>query len=448
VSPALFRERFGKLSLAILVFSAVFFFFPGPRGLFSGVPGAVSSPKAGEAGEAAPGLSETETRELREALDGILRSKVEEGEFVGAVLLVRKDGLPVYGGAAGMADREAGKPMRIDSVFRLASVSKAFTTMAAGVLVSRGLLDPESPVGDFLEAFGEGNPELGDKRALDMKVSHLLSHSAGLKYSFGEEAGEPYRSAGVSNGCESVPGLTLEENIRRIAKAPLSHAPGADHVYSVASDVLGAVVAKVRGKSLPETMDELVLGPLGISDVGYVAKDPGALTAHYRHARPRPKRMSDPERFGLPTGGALVLSPGRALRTDEFPSGGCGMVGSAPSVMKLLEAVRTRGGGIVAPETMESFWKDAVAPARPSPGEGFGAGWGVVLDPAEAGLPVSPGTLRWGGVYGHNWYVDPKNGITVVLLTNTALRGFSGNTKKLVLEEIYERFPADAAASE
>jgi CubicO group peptidase (beta-lactamase class C family) len=229
--------------------------------------------------------------------------------------------------------------------------------------------------------------------------------------------------------------------MERLATVPLLYQPGTNHVYSVASDVLGAVIASANGKTLQESMDELVLRPLGIGDAGFYARDPSRLSTHYRSQGSSPKRMSDPEVFNIGGGKALTLSPGRALDPTEFPSGGCGMVASAPSVMKLLEAVRLNGGGIVSPEVMEGFYQDAIAPRTSSPGQGFGAGWAVVLNPQAAGLPVSRGTIDWGGVYGHNWYVDRERGITVVILTNTALKGLYGDTRIQVLKAVDKAFP-------
>ncbi|MDR2459612.1 MAG: beta-lactamase family protein [Deltaproteobacteria bacterium] len=379
---------------------------------------------------------------LKDPLDAILLSKVEKGELVGVVLLVAKDGVLVYEGAAGFADRENGTPMETYNLFRLASVSKAYTAMAAGVLISNGLLDIDSPIGNYLPAFSQSNEKILDKRSLNITVRHLLNHQSGFNYGFSEKPGGPYAALGVSDGCEKNPGLTLEENLERLARAPLLYTPGQSYSYSVSSDVLGAVISSAYGKTFSEAMEELVLLPLGIYDTGFIAKFPERLTTHYRSASPSPKRMSEPERFNLGSGRVLTLSPERALDPTNFPSGGCGMVGSAPDLLILLEAIRQDGGGIVSPAVMDSFYQDAIAPVKTSPGEGFGASWGVVLNPGAAKLPVGKGTVHWGGVYGHNWYVDRENGISIVLLTNTALKGMSGNTKDLVLKEVYSFYPA------
>jgi CubicO group peptidase (beta-lactamase class C family) len=402
--------------------------------LFSSTPSAWAQP-------ATPVKSAGSQPELTKALDAILRSAVERGELVGIVLLVNKDGEPIYQGAVGWFDREIAKPMETDALFRLSSVSKVYTTMATGVLLSQGKLKLGSLLGDFLPTFSAANPKLKDKRMAKITVSHLLSHQAGFNYRFGEKIGGPYQVANISDGCESSPGLTLEENLNRIASVSLSRAPGTKYGYSVASDVLGALVARVYGQSLPQAMDALVLQPLGLTDTGFIAKNPEKLSVHYRNANPRPNRMTEPEIFKLRSGRVLTLSPQRATDPTAFPSGGCGLVGSAPSLMTVLEAIRQNGGGLVAPQVMEGFHQDAIAPSQSSPGQGFGAGWAVVVNPRAANLPVSPGTLQWGGVYGHNWYVDRTRGFSIVLMTNTALKGLTGNVKNLVLKAVYQAYP-------
>ncbi|MDR1608305.1 MAG: beta-lactamase family protein [Deltaproteobacteria bacterium] len=393
--------------------------------------------------ETIPLTSESPDPALQKALDQVALSRIELGELVGLVILVYKDGAPIYQGAAGWADREAQKPMFLEALFRLSSVSKAFTTMAAGALISRGQLELEAPLGQYLADFSPKNPDLKDPRAAQIAIKHLLTHQAGFNYTFSEKLGGPYHRLKIADGCASSKGVTLEENLKRLAQAPLLSQPGTKYVYSVASDVLGAVIAKAYGQSLPQAMEDLVLKPLGVKDTGFVAQDQEKLTTPYRDAKPYPKRMAEPEFFKSRGDRTLTLSPTRAANPEEFPSGGCGLVSSAPSVMKLLEAIGNEGGGIVDPKVMAIFYQDLIAPAQSSTGQGFGASWAVVTNPTAAKLAVSPGTLQWGGVYGHNWYVDRARGLSVAILTNTALKGLSGTTKNLVLEAIAKVYPVE-----
>ena len=137
---------------------------------------------------------------------------------------------------------------------------------------------------------------------------------------------------------------------------------------------------------------------------------------------------------------ALVYSPSRAFDSKVFPSGGAGMIGSAPDVMRLLEAMRQGGAPVLEKATAETMFRNQVAgtPGQP-PGVGFGFGGALIVDPATAKTPQSAGTLLWGGVYGHSWFVDPAKKITVVAMTNTALEGMAGKFPDALVATVYQQ---------
>lgn len=135
----------------------------------------------------------------------------------------------------------------------------------------------------------------------------------------------------------------------------------------------------------------------------------------------------------------MTYSPSRALDSKAYPSGGAGMVGTAPDVMRLLEAIRTGGKPILNAATAASMMRNQIGSLMgPGPGIGFGFGGAVVVDPASAQTPQSPGTWQWGGVYGHSWFVDPERKLTVVALTNTALEGMWGKFTTDLRDAVYE----------
>jgi CubicO group peptidase (beta-lactamase class C family) len=323
--------------------------------------------------------------------------------------------------------------MRTDALFRLSSVSKAFTSAAAAAMISRKLMSLEDPVTRFLPGFA---PSLAGGPAPPILIRHLLTHTAGLGYGFEGGPDGDYRRLEVSDGCSRDRGLTIEENMRRLAEAPLLYEPGTRWKYSLAADVLGAAMAAGAGKPLPALMRELVTGPLGLADAGFHAAEPSRLAVPYSAAGGRPRRMAEPEEYPLGQGRKFVFSPARALDPGAWPSGGCGMVSTARDVAVLVDALRDSGRGFADPEVMEWFLGDAVAPLSSAPGEGFGGGWSYLKDPA--GGPWSPGTVQWGGVYGHRWFADPARGLSAVLLTDTAMTGMSGNTFELLSEALYE----------
>lgn len=356
------------------------------------------------------------------AIDDVIDFALSSKKLVGTVVLVARDGEIVYRRAAGMADREAGRSMREDTIFRLASVTKPIVTAAAMRLIEQGRIGLDDPVTKWLPDF---RPKLADGSEATILIRHLLTHTSGLSYSFELEDG-PYVKANVSDGVDQ-PGLSLAENLMRIASVPLSFAPGTGWQYSVAMDVMGGVIEKETGKRLGDAVAELIMQPLGLKDTGFSVVDRSRLAAAYVDGSPEPKRMGEVEKVRA-LNGSVTFAPDRIFNPDSFHSGGGGMAGTAGDVLAILEALRKGGSLLLSETTVEQMMTNQIGDllelARP--GFGFGFGWAVVRDPTTAGLPVSPGSLQWGGVYGHHWFMDLKRKITLVGLTNTTLEGMWG----------------------
>lgn len=372
--------------------------------------------------------------ELAARVDAAVGRALAEKRIVGAVTLVARDGEIVHAGAAGLADRESGTPMRVDTIFRLASITKPIVTAAAMRLVETGRLGLDDPVTRWLPDF---RPRLADGSEPVILLRHLLTHTAGLSYGFFEPEGSAYHRLGISDGLD-LPGFGLAENLRRLAQAPLATPPGAAWRYSLGLDVIGAVLEAAGDKSLPQLVAELVTGPLGLADSGFAVTDPARLAAAYADGAPEPARMADGVVVPL-WDGAVRFAPGRAFDPTAYPSGGAGMVGSAGDILAFLETIRRGGGSILRSGTVAEMMRDQVGTQAETqgPGWGFGFGWAVLDDPAAAGTPQSKGTLQWGGAYGHSWFVDPARRLSVVALTNTAFEGMSGAYPGAIRDAVY-----------
>lgn len=366
------------------------------------------------------------TDPMQARIDAALSSAIEDKRLVGAVVLVARRGEITYRNAVGLADREAGIPMRTDALFRLSSVTKPITSAAALALVAQGRIGLDDPIARWLPEF---QPTLADGTRVSISVRQLLSHTAGLNYGFLEaQGGGAYAQAGVCDGLESAP-LTLEENIRRLATAPLLYRPGTNWGYSIATDVLGALIARVCGSSLAEALNQLVCEPLGLSDTRFNVVDTSRLTAAYLNADPVPRRMNGVEVIEVFENTAGIrMDADRALDSSAYPSGGSGMIGSAEEFLTLLETLR-QGGGPLMPaalaKEMGSVQTGNLELAN-WPGRGFGLGFTVLTDPQAAQTTESVGTWRLGGAFGHSWFVDPVQQICVVAFTNTAFEGMFG----------------------
>ncbi|EAU65341.1 beta-lactamase [Stigmatella aurantiaca DW4/3-1] len=313
-------------------------------------------------------------------------------------------------------------------------MTKPIVSAAALSLVDQGQLTLDAPITRWLPTF---RPKLADGREPPITVRQLLTHTAGLAYGFGEAETDPYLQAHVSNGLEQ-PGLDLDENLRRIASVPLLFEPGTQWNYSVATDVLGAVLIRAGGAPLPTLVERLITRPLGLTDTAFTVKAPARLAAAYTDERPAPARV-DGYRLVRTETMNLRVDPSRAFHPQAFPSGGAGMIGTAKDFLTFLEAVRTGTLPGLKKATLAQMTTNQVGTLRQptDPGRGFTFGASVLVDPARAHSPQSPGTFHWGGVYGHSWFVDPERRLTVIALTNTFPEGMSGTFPTAVRDALY-----------
>ncbi|WP_249780087.1 serine hydrolase domain-containing protein [Bradyrhizobium sp. dw_411] len=370
------------------------------------------------------------------ALDAIINDAVSGDHIVGATVIAAKNGEIAYQRAVGFADRESQRRIDEGEVYRLASMTKPIVCVTALALVDRGQLRLEDPVTRWLPDF---RPKLIDGREPLITVRHLLTHTAGLTYGFLEPRDGPYHRLGVSDGLDAS-GLTLEENLHRIASAPLLFEPGTSWRYSVAIDVLGAVIERATDSKLPDAVRNIVTRPLNMTSVSFVSSPEGnGLATPYGDASPRPERMAEP--FSLKFGqSAIDYSPARAFDPKAFPSGGVGMVGTAMDYLRFAEAIRTGGSGIIRPETVAAMTSNAVGDltvGAAGPGFGWGLGVAVLKDPVAAKSPMMAGAWMWAGVYGTNFWVDPAAGLSVIVLTNTAVAGMTGDFPMSLRRAVY-----------
>ncbi len=376
-------------------------------------------------------------------LDALLQQQHADQRLVGAVVLVRQHGHLLHAAATGWADREQQRPMQRDTLFRLASVSKPIVTAAAMRLVAQGVLRLDAPVTEVLPDF---RPALPDGQVPVITLRHLLSHSAGLGYRFLDADAEgPHARAGVSDGMDANP-VSLQDNVRRIAQVPLLFAPGQAWRYSLGVDVAGAMLEAATGTALAQLVREQVTVPLRMRDTGFHTAAPARLATPYVTDAPQPHRLREGEVVAPFEGTAgITYSLARASDPSMFASGGGGMVGSADDVMQLLEALRGDdhrhwlGAAQVAEMTRAQVGEQGPPDA---PGWGFGLGAAVLRDAGLGATPQAAGTWRWGGAYGHSWFVDPARGLSVVALTNTLYEGMHGAFVDLLRDAVYAAVPA------
>jgi CubicO group peptidase (beta-lactamase class C family) len=248
----------------------------------------------------------------------------------------------------------------------------------------------------------------------------------------------------VSDGLDAV-GLALPEALKRISAAGLLARPGSCWGYSLATDVLGAVLERAAGETLPKIVSKLVTGPLNLNATSFSVSDTGRLAIPYTNASP-PARMRDGDIVRFGDGAGILFCPTRVLDPRSYPSGGVGMVGNALEFLQFLEAIRQGGRPILDSDSARALMANQIGDLRvdleATSAWGFGYGGAVLVDATLACSPQNSGTWKWGGVYGHHWYVDPSARIAVVALTNTAMDGMVGAFPQALLNAVYDVSPS------
>jgi CubicO group peptidase (beta-lactamase class C family) len=361
-----------------------------------------------------------------------LRRYVDDGFLPGWTFVLARHGQVVYLETCGQRDVEAGAPVELDTIFRIYSMTKPITSVAALMLWEEGAFELKDPVRRFIPAFADTrvwrlgsflNP-VTDPIVDEMAIWHLLTHTSGLTYGFmsAHPVDELYRRAGFEWGSPS--GLDLAGVCDRLASLPLLFQPGTEWSYSHATDVLGRVVEAASGMPLDQFFAERIFGPLGMVDTGFsVPEDQqGRLAALYT-PEPGSRRACRLDAMGQ-----------RALTAPDFLSGGGGLVSTASDYHRFAQML-ARGGELdgvrlLGPRTVEYMAAnhlpgnaDLSTFGRPLfaettfDGVGFGLGVSVTLDPVAAKVPGSVGDFGWGGAASTAFWVDPVEDLTGVFLT-------------------------------
>lgn len=369
---------------------------------------------------------------MEKGLNSVIDRALESGKITGVVMLVHRDGEPVYRRAAGLADREAGIPVAFDTIFRMASVTKPIVAATALAMIERDLLSLADTVASHLPWF---RPPLADGTVPDITIRHLLTHTSGLMYNpMLEELPDDQRiTMGISDT-----DLDFKANFSRHNVIPLAFPPGTQWAYSFATDILGAVIAAVHSGTLEDAVVHYVAGPLSMTDTRFHVTDPARLAVPYGDAIPVPVRMPDSWAAEDSEGWTMNFSPKRIFNAKAFQSGGGGMAGTAGDIMTFLDMLRAGGKGVLKPETVDAGLSNQIGDLqRDEPGMKFGYFGAVVVDKKLALTPQSVGSVRWGGVYGLDWFIDREAGLTSLVVTNNALEGCTGLFPQDIRDAVY-----------
>ena len=356
----------------------------------------------------------------------VLQADVASKKIPGAVLLIARHGKLAYLESVGKVDPATDKPMTVDGIFRVYSMSKPITTVAAMMLVEDGKLNLENPVAMYLPEFakmmvGVEKPDAGGTPTLELvparrpiSVYDLMRHTSGITYGFFGTGlvKKAYDEARLLQDDQSS-----AEFSQRVAKLPLSYQPGTTWDYGHSTDILGRVVEVISGKSLFQFEKERLLDPLGMSDTSFVVTDP------LKHAR-----VAEPFADNRSIGRNAEFSNPRVAQ--KFESGGGGMVSTASDYSRFLQML-LNGGSVdgkrfLAPRTVQLMTSEhagassGIAPGMlAGTGYGFGLGFAVRRSTGEAPVPADPGEYNWSGAGGTTMWVNPKADLLVVFMVQT-----------------------------
>ncbi|GAA5233162.1 beta-lactamase family protein [Verticiella sediminum] len=353
----------------------------------------------------------------------VLQADVAAGRIPGAVVMVVQGGQTRYFEAVGKRDPQAGDAMQKDALFRIYSMTKPITSVAAMMLVEEGKLRLDDPVSAYVPEFAklqvgvekngaDGKPVLETTPARRPLLVHdLLRHTSGLTYGF-FGPGLVKRAYNDANLFADDPDNA--QFARRLAALPLAYQPGTTWDYSYSTDVLGRVVEVASGQVLGQFLETRIFQPLGMRDTRFYLQQP---QQQARLAQPLP----DDRQIGV---GVEISDPGRQAR---FESGGGGLVSSATDYARFLQMLLAGGTldgqRLLSPATLAYMTSDHLGQdiARtplylPGPGYGFGLGFAVRTDPGMASVPGSVGEYYWGGAGGTYMWVDPALDMYVVFM--------------------------------
>ena len=356
-----------------------------------------------------------------------LRADIDKGRMPGAVVAIARKGKLVYFEAFGYLDKDAGTKMTTDAIFSIASMTKPMTGVAALMLYEDGSLLIKDPVASYLPQIGKMPVAVMRKDAAGqtvvetvpvtrpMQIHDLMRHTSGLIYG-GRGDTAVHKMYPASSGTSGRT-MTSAEFLDKLGTIPLMYQPGSTWEYGLSIDVLGLVVERVSGQTLGQYLQQRVFKPLGMVDSGFIV--PPEKLKRYAKALP-----IDPE-TGKPQS---VLDSTMPLK---FECGGGCAVSTAADYIRFAQMLQNRGSlgkaRILAPRTVEYMTSDHMGPeiqnnvartASTLEGWGFGLTVAVRRETGMSTIMGAPGDFTWGGAYGTNFWVDPKDELSVVFMAH------------------------------
>jgi CubicO group peptidase (beta-lactamase class C family) len=355
----------------------------------------------------------------------VVQHEIDDKRIAGAVTLVVRHGKVAWFKAQGMADREAGKAMPTDAMFRICSMSKPITSVAVMMLYEEGKFLLDDPVSKYLPEFKNPKvlmkPPQGEPYTIpatkEITIRDLLRHTSGLTYNWNEDLGPMYEKANVASGLLQYDG-TIGDNVKSLAGLPLLFSPGDRFEYSLGVDVLGRLVEVVSGKPLDEFFRTRIFEPVGMKDTYFFPpenKVARLATAYTYYPDKGLNRFPDtPIREG-----PFVYSADYPTRgPKKLFSGGAGLVSSAMDYARFCQMMLDEGKvgntRLLSRKSVELMTHDQLG--KIGPDQAFGLGFGIDGIKTPLSELSTPGAYSWGGFFYTAFSIDPKEQMIVVFM--------------------------------
>ncbi len=346
----------------------------------------------------------------------VMQEYVDDGKLAGLATFIARKGQVVHHETYGMADIAAKKPITRETIFRIYSMTKPVTAVAAMMLYEEGKLSLKDPVSKYIPAFKNtkvfvggtmANPQLEAPRQ-EMRIIDLLLHTSGLIYGWGNSAVDSlYREKKILRWDDSP-----EEKMSKLAEIPLRHQPGTKYQYGVSTDVLGYLIQVVSGMPFDQFLQERIFQPLKMNDTGFhvPAEKLDRFATRYQLTKDNPLAIGDrPE-------------DSRYRKPPSMPSGGGGLVSTMADYFRFAQMILNKGEldgvHILGRKTVEYMLMDHLPDGEQiGPGFGMGFGFGILTDPVEYGRMSTSGSARWSGAANTFFWIDPQEELIFMVWT-------------------------------
>jgi CubicO group peptidase (beta-lactamase class C family) len=364
-------------------------------------------------------------------IDAVFQKYVDSQWIAGATIIAAKNGQIIYQKSIGYSDVSKKTKLNNDAIYRIASQTKAITSVAVMMLLEEGKLLLDEPISKYIPAFAR--PQVLDKfnpadssyttvpAKSEITIRQLLTHTSGISYAqIGtKEANAIYGKADITAGIGVENGRLLGPDMLKLAKMPLMHQPGEKFTYGLNTDVLGYLVEVISGQSLDRFFSERIFEPLGMTDTWF-----------YLPANKQSRLVK------LHTEDSLkkVMAAGESINrngpwTSDYPnnkgtyySGGAGLSSTAYDYAVFMEMLRNggiyNGKRIISRNSVDMMTQNQIGNVDRGPNEKFGLGFGILTEQGSSRLGLSTGTYSWGGAFSSTYWIDPKEKIVAQVFIN------------------------------